>query len=271
MMTFFKQTIRLSGWFFFLVCTSGYEVNAQDVKQSILLGTTIDVFSDYYDAMYLNTVGYSVTTTKGAGVIKLNQAHRFNQVGYQVDAELYPKLGTFGYGYLAYATSSAAFFPEHRIGAELFMPFLKKWEASAGIRYLSFQSGMETWVYTASLSHYVGSWLFSVRPFIIPTEEQLGGSLLVNARKFINDTDSFGFRLGVGASPDERLIQLDTGFSERSILLLVSQQLAVYANKTISKNWDLRASLGLNRDELAFLPNTFVWHGIIDFGIAYTF
>lgn len=243
---------------------------SQGVNNTVFTGVTVDVFDEYYDMMIANSIGYSYKHQLGTASLKLNRAYRFNSVGYQTEVEFYPKFKNGWYAYAAYAYSGAVFLPKHRAGLELFVPFAKKWETSAGLRFLSFQTGTTTWIFTGSLSNYFHSWLFSVRPFIIPTNQNWGGALIVNARKFLNDTDAIGLRLGMGASPDERLVLLNNNTIANDVLLLLSQQIAIYANHNFSKSWQAKFSLGLNRDELAFWQGNYVWHCIFDFSIAYS-
>lgn len=221
--------------------------------------------------MYLSFVSYGYESKSWTSMVKLNYTDRFEKTGYQLDLETYHKFKSGRYLYIGYAFSSSELFPQNRAGAELFVPFLKKWEWSAGLRFLNFKTGTSSLFYSGSLSWYFKSYLFSFRPYIIPAGDKLAGSLNFSARKYVNDTDSFGIRLGIGSSPDERIVQLSEGAKGKDILLLNSKIISIYANKVFNKKLNIRASISMSRDELAFINDYFIRHGIFELSATLRF
>jgi len=234
-------------------------------------GVQMDEFSEFYNNMYLSFVSYGYETKSWTSISKLNYTNRFEKSGYQLDLETYHKFKSGKYVYLGYAYSGSELFPKNRAGAELFVPFQKKWEWSTGLRFLNFKTGTSSLFYTGSLSWYFKSYLFSVRPYIIPAGDKLAGSLNLSARKYLNDTDAIGIRLGIGSSPDERIVQLSEGVQGKDILLLNSQIISIYANKVFKKKLNIRASISMSKDELAFRNDYFIRHGIYEISFTYRF
>jgi len=234
-------------------------------------GVQMDEFSEFYDNMYLSFLSYGYETKSWTSIVKLNYTDRFQKTGLQLDLEAYHKFKSGKYLYLGYVYSGSELFPQNRAGAELFVPFMKKWEWSAGLRFLNFSTGTSTLFYTGSISWYYKSYLFSFRPYIIPAGDKLAGSLNFSARKYLNSTDSFGIRLGIGSSADERIVQLSGGTQGKNILLINSQVISLFANKVFRKQFNVRASISMSRDELAFRNDYFIRHGIYELSVTYRF
>lgn len=248
-----------------------YPLFAQSSLQRIGLSTQTNRFDSIFDPMYSQSISYSKTTDFAELIGKLNLTQRFNSTGAQLELDAYPKFGSGRYAYVSYAYSNSFLFPEHRFGAEFYTPFLSKFEGSLGVRYLNFASSGLTSIYTGSVSYYYQSYLFSIRPFLIPNDSGLGTSVSLSARKYLNDSDFLHLRMGFGVLADQNLIQLSDDSAGKNVVQLATQSIGLSYQKAVGKNWVLQAGLGLSRDELLFNPGSFVLNTSIDLGFTYSF
>lgn len=166
-------------------------------------------FQDDLDPWHLTSVSLGHRTSRGSIIGRANHARRFAISGVQVEADAYPRLTRYMYGYLNVGYSDASIFPDWRFGGELFANLPHAWEASAGFRQLRF-GGPHVTLYTGSLGKYVGNYWVSLRPFVRSKENGASTSASLTARRYFADADHYvGARVGYGSSPSDRITPQD--------------------------------------------------------------
>ncbi len=192
-------------------------------------------------------ISYGQKTSLGSIIGRANLAHRFDENGIQGEVDAYPHLGDGAYGYLNLGFSGDAIFPKFRTGGEAFFSVPWSMEVSGGYRYLKFQSS-SVLLLTASVSKYLGNYLFTVRPYYSP--DSIGDSLSVSllARRYIGDSDYVGLSIGAGASSDQRQ-------STQEVFRLHSRKVGAEARISAGKDIALLGSVNLERQEVR--PDTY--------------
>src|SRR5690606_24857636 len=178
---------------------------------------------------------------------------------FELDA--YPSLGEKMYAYLNVGGSSAAFFPEFRVGASVYYSLPKAWEIEGGFRYLQFSE--TTTIYTASVGKYIGNWWVNLRGNLIPgTGNSLGTSANLQARYYFKTgEDYFSFQLSSGVSPDEE--------TRDPTQLLNSYRARVGYQQLLTERFMLNAVTGYSYDELG--PDRFRNNFNLSLGVEYRF
>lgn len=215
-------------------------------------------FSSVYDAQYQSSFHMGTKLPSGSYVLRIHRGFRFDQHAYQWELESYRILSDRFYAYVAYAYSDSEIFPRHRGGAELFSSLPFRLEGSLGMRYLYFEPGTETVMATGSLSHYISSFMITLRPFFISSNGSSGQTWLGSLRWFFNDSgDYILIRGATGRSSDEMLFQVGQ-IQVKDFLLLKSSQIGLESRYHITEMISGLTGLTLYRQELAFDPGRFV-------------
>lgn len=144
-----------------------------------------------------------------SSILRVTGARRFGESGQQVGVEVYPRFGREGYAVLAAAYSPALIFPRWRLAAELYRNVGAGFEASAGARYMRFDS-VEVRLVTASVGRYVPHWYLSARSTVVPRADEvlLAGDLLM--RRYLDDGgDHVTLRLALGETPAEDVREVE--------------------------------------------------------------
>jgi YaiO family outer membrane protein len=223
-----------------------------------------DFFSKYFDAGYETRLQYERKADWGSVIGRINIASRFDQQGVQPEVDLYPKLGNRMYAYLNYGYSTSDLYPQHRIGGELFRSTKKGLEYSLGARYLQFDGGDKVTVITASGSTYLNNWWISIRPFFSPFAKSPSGSLTLLGRRYVGDDgDYVAAELVVGASYDQRLIQLSDNTLNEEVYLLDNRKMALEWLHQVNQQLSIKLRAELGQQELSFKPDSYV--GIYSF------
>jgi YaiO family outer membrane protein len=220
----------------------------------------LDLFSRTFKPAHYASAQLARTNTWGSSIIRFNYANRFSTQGLQSEIDLYPKIVSGVYAYLNYGYSSTDLFPKHRVGAEIFSKLPKSFEASAGVRYLYFDSETKVAIYTGSIGWYFKDYWISLRPYITP-DKQSGTSVSASLtlRRYLEGADTYvGFSAGLGFSPDLRRIQSSSGLTNDAIYLLHSQRTGLALQKLLRPDLQLNASFDLNRQELIFDKGNYV-------------
>lgn len=249
------------------------EVNGQTFNHDLDVGVhqRIDLFSRIFDPQYQTSFHALTSQNRATYIVRLNHARKFNLKGNQWETEIYPTINSKTYAYLGYAWSGDQIFPNYRYGVELFRAWPRDSEISLGMRYLNFTTGSETYIITASASHYYEAWLFSIRPFLILSDSGRGQSLIASARYFLSDYgDHIIFRAGIGVSPDSRTVFIDDGIFDEQQLLLQSMNLGAEFQYNILDDLTGRISLDWHRRELSFDTGNFVGNWSIVGGLTYS-
>ena len=163
---------------------------------------------DHFSSTFAPWTGISAfysrkTKYLGRVIGRVNYANRFNQPGVQYEADMYPKLTKRIYSYFNTGFSKADIFPSFRFGFSLYSSFPNSFEGEIGMRYLKFSTS--TFIYTGSVSKYVGSFWFSLRPTVIPNTLGLSKSVSLLTRYYLpGSSDNFlTLILSTGVAPDQ--------------------------------------------------------------------
>ncbi|MGM0586903.1 MAG: YaiO family outer membrane beta-barrel protein [Bacteroidota bacterium] len=234
--------------------------------------TNGDFFSEYYDAGYETRLQYERKADWGAIIGRINMASRFDQQGVQPELDMYPKLGDRMYAYLNYGYSGSDLYPQHRMGGELFRSNANGMEYSVGARYLYFEHGDNVTVLTASGSAYFGNWWISARPFFAPFGNSPSGSFAIKGRRYMGDHgDYLGAEMVIGASYDERIIQLSDNTLGEEAYLLENRKMAVEWLHHFSNSFASKARAEFGQQELSFSPDEFIWVSSVQVSLEYRF
>lgn len=227
---------------------------------------TYDIYEDVFDDIHKAYVQLSRRTDYGSVIGRLNYQRRFSTDGLQAELDFYPSIKEGWYGYLSAGYSNGSLFPEFRAGAELYKNLPAAFEVSAGFRYLSFSS--DVWIYTGTISKYLGNWLFTIRPYITPNSVGVSRSLSLLARKYLAGPENYvTFRSGFGFYPEERRFQDVSG----NVFFTESQFIGIDGYKELRYNLSAFISLDLTRQELTFDPDNFIRVITLNGGVVYKF
>lgn len=157
------------------------------------------------DPWNLLSIDYTRQTGIGPITARVNYARRFNDDGVQYELEAYPRISKTFYSFLNVAYSDHAVFPRWRGAVSLYANLNKGFEAELGIRYLYFNS--PTYIYTAYLGKYLGSFLVGGRVYLTPDKNKnINQAYSLLFRHYYGRTNNYiGINLGAGISPDDRL------------------------------------------------------------------
>lgn len=226
-----------------------------------------DWFSDVFGSAHKSYVQLSRRSPIGSFIARLNYADRFSTTGIQPEIDYYPSIADGWYGYLNFGYADSFIFPEYRGGAELHKSLPKAFEVSAGFRYLKFQNS-EVIIYTGTITKYQGNWLFTIRPYLTPSDVGVSRSVNMRARRYFAGPDDYiTFRGGFGFSPEERRFQDVSG----EVLLVESQFLGIDLFKSLRYNLAFFAGFDVTRQELTFSPGDHVWVYTLNSGIQIRF
>lgn len=169
---------------------------------------------------------------------RVNRSYRFDLVSQQAELEAWVELSKRWYLYAQSGYSDTRLFPRFRAGLEPFYKLMPSLEVSAGFRYLQYIN-QDVWIYTASVSKYMGRGLFMARTFWSPTPVGWRKSFEAGGRLFLPDEYNFiELKVGSGASPDNAY--LDATYQElrqsRSLYTIVGGQKR-FPRRWLGKVW----------------------------------
>ncbi|MBM4158800.1 MAG: YaiO family outer membrane beta-barrel protein [Ignavibacteria bacterium] len=198
-------------------------------------------------------------------IIRTNYAHRFDKDAIQFEADAYPKIVKGTYAYLNLGYSPSDIFPKFRAGAEIFQSLPHSFEASAGIRYLKFDSS-EPFLITGSVGKYAGNYLFTVRPFFNTKKERVFSSIQFSVRRYFPDPDSYiAVLFGLGFSDEEKGLFTDVEDTKA----LYSQKGEISLNYKIFERFIVKTSLSY--EHLEFAPDKYRNKFGAEAGLSYLF
>ncbi len=241
----------------------------ENLNNSIGISNAFEIFDIAYEPMMYTSLEYQRETKAGKIIPRLNYGNRFEIQGLQYEVDFYPKFSKRFYGYLNYGISKSTIFPNHRVGAEVFVNWPKNMEISLGMRYLDFDN-LKANIITASAAIYQGNYYFSIRPYFLPNiNKGMGFSGNLLARRYFKDGSNYlGINIGMGYSPELRQLQDGDELLAETVLYIESQQAMLEYQFSGKKNPNLyRANLGLGRQELIFETGRFFW--AVSAGITY--
>ncbi|MCW5515198.1 YaiO family outer membrane beta-barrel protein [Muriicola sp. Z0-33] len=240
-------------------------------KLNNIIGFTnaFTVFDKVYEPTVYSTIEYKRQTKVGSVIPRINYSNRLKTNGIQYDIDFYPKFSKMFYAYLNYGFSNSTIYPNHKAGGDLYANLPGAMEASAGMRFISFDT-RDIYSIASSIGHYSGNYYFSLRSFITPKPggvATISGNLLV--RKYRRDGENYsGISFGMGYAPEFRQLTLDGVVLSETLLYLESQRLNLEYQFT-PKNAPTvyRTRIGLVRQELTTSPGNFFW--AVSAGLTY--
>ena len=173
-------------------------VQLKQMKYSVSLSFRHDRFGEIFDPWNFYDLQLSRQTKYGSVIGRLQYANRFSINGVQFNLDAYPSIANGLYAYLNAGYSDASIYPGYRFGASLYKSLPSAFEIEGGFRYLNFSTS-ETYIYTASLTKYRGSYMFTGRTYFVPSSNgnSLSGNLSVrryfgSARKYASISSGYG-------------------------------------------------------------------------------
>lgn len=231
-------------------------IKTKTLLNSVSLSYAYDWFSERYDPRHAYTLQYARTTPYGTMMLKLNSAHRFGNIGRQLEFDAYPKIIPGIYAYVNYGFSWTKNFPDHRLGLEPFFKLPASFEGSVGTRLLFFGPSAVD-IYTISVGYYYSDYWFSLRSYLTPGTVELSRSISLTVRQYFGGDGTYAFfKAGVGSSPDDDNY-VDT--SGTRIDLLKSQSVGTGFQWVIDNQYTVDLSADYKYEEIVrgFLVNTY--------------
>jgi YaiO family outer membrane protein len=226
-------------------------ISAEKRKYTIGVHYMLDVFDRTFRPAQNIAMQIARINSWGTASVRVNVAQRFQTTGVQLETESYPKITRHIYGYLNYGYSTSPLFPHNRIGGEAFTRLPRRLEASAGIRYLDYDSH-NALIYTGSVGCYFKHYWVSVRPYINRGEHAAGASATVSARRYFRDSQNYmGFTAGLGFSPDYTRFQSSYGLGNEKIYTSASQRCGVSLQKVFRSHWIMNVAFEVARQEVS--------------------
>ncbi len=231
------------------------------------LSYSLERYSRTFDDNPISTLQYGRLSKWGSFYLRANSVKRYETDDVQYEADIYPKLWDGGYAYVNVGTAEGTLFPRRRYGAELFASLGGGFEGSLGVRHLVFLNSTAT-IYTGSLSKYFSDYLFTIRPYVTPSDTGTSVSASVGLTRYFESADEYWrIRASTGKSAEERVFQNAqpeaTTLKSRSISL--SGQWSPLKATFISLSYD-RA-----RQELLFASGEYVSVDSFSAAISYRF
>ena len=219
-------------------------LNLKQMKYEATVSYRHDRFSDIFDPWNFWEVQLSRQTGIGSVIGRLQYANRFSTNGVQVSMDAYPTLFKGMYAYVSAGYSDASIYPDYRFGLSLYKSLPSAFELEGGIRYLDFGSS-ETAIYIASLSKYLGSYLFTGRTYVVPSSAGNVQSFSLLTRRYFGDAQTYlGITGGFGTA------SADIQFSQ-DIQRLDSWSLSLEGQYPVNRRFHIGGNAGFDSEEFA--------------------
>lgn len=192
----------------------------RQMKYGVQLSVRYDHFDDRTDPWKFGEFSLSRQTPYGSIAGRVQFARRFGTDGVQFNVDAYPTLADGLYAYASAGYSASDIYPEYRLGFSLYKSLPASFELSAGIRYLDFVT-VRTEIYTASLTKYLGSYLFTLGAYHVPSPNGHSQSFSMVIRRYFGAANSYlSLTGGFGsASTDIQFLQDALAHDFRSLEL----------------------------------------------------
>lgn len=244
-----------------------YEARA---RSNMGFGSNIDFFPEINRELHNYYVQFGHKAPKNSVILRVNYNIRTigssSTTGFQPEIDMYPTVSKKAYLYVNYGFSIYNVFPRHRIGLELYHKLPASIEASIGGRYMDFGGNSKVYIFTGSITKYLGNYAIIFRPFITPDEvtKNVSRSGILNIRKYTSNADNFyGITAGAGFSPDQRnFLTGGTGFTtERTtIYFLQAYRIGVAFSKTFTFKHLFIIDFDYRYQELKMGPSSSFYH-----------
>lgn len=212
------------------------------MKHSVSLSFRHDSFGEIFEPWNFYELQLSRQTRYGSVIGRVQYANRFSTNGVQFNLDAYPSITNGLYAYISAGYSDASIYPGTRFGMSLYKSLPRAFEAEAGIRYLKFSTS-DIFIYTSSLTKYRGSYMFTGRTYVLPSEvgTSMSGSLLI--RRYLGSESSYiGISGGYGSASN------DIQFAQE-VNTLNSWSLAAEAQYPFNKRILLSGTAGMDSEE----------------------
>jgi YaiO family outer membrane protein len=181
----------------------------KQMKYSVSVSYRYDYFTEIFDPWKFTEVGLSRQTPYGSIIGRVQYAQRFGGDGVQFNLDAYPSIANGLYAYVSGGYSNSGIYPKYRFGFSLYKSLPASFELAAGIRYLDFSTS-QTDIYTASITKYYGSYLFTVRSYFVPSPSSTSNSVSGTVRRYFGDANTYlSINGGYGSAQTEFQVQQD--------------------------------------------------------------
>lgn len=175
----------------------------QQMKYSASISYRYDYFTDIFNPWKFVEFALSRQTPIGSVIGRIQHARRFGSDGTQFNIDAYPSITNGLYAYVSGGYSESSIYPRYRFGFSLYKSLPASFELAVGMRYLDFMTS-QTDIYTAALTKYKGSYLFTLRSYYVPAPGGNSRSInLVMRRYFGSATAYASVTGGYGSAPTE--------------------------------------------------------------------
>lgn len=172
----------------------------KQMKYAATVSYRYDYFEETFDPWRFTELGLSRQTPYGSITGRVRHAQRFGSPGTQFNLEAYPSINDGLYAYISGGYSDSSIHPKYRFGLSIHKSLPASSEIEAGVRYLDFESSQVDF-YTASLTKYQGSYLFTLRTYFVPSSQQNSHSLSGIIRRYFGDANTYlSFTGGFGSA-----------------------------------------------------------------------
>jgi YaiO family outer membrane protein len=226
------------------------DLRSQLLDNEIAAGFSYEGFSDHFSPARFAFIQGSRATALGSVIGRINYTNRLGKQAIQPEIDVYPRLGRNIYAYLNAGFSDGSLFSRQRYGAEIFASLPKSFEASAGLRHLSFGPDSKVTIYTGSIGYYTGNYWLSLRPYITPGDAATSVSASTTIRRYFSNPEHyFSLWIGAGFSPELLNTQTTSGMGSKDFYTLKSQSVAIGYQYPLSRKWALNGNISVGRQE----------------------
>ena len=207
---------------------------------------TFDWFDDDREPWHETSLAIKRQTPVGSLIVRGSHAERFGLRDQLVEFEAYPSFrpGTYAYVGVGVGTQEQLY-PTYRLGADVYQSLPWSFEVSAGYRRLGFDD--PTNIAVASLSKYLGNWMFTARVYHVPAPGDLDStSYHGSVRRYFGEagTSFVGLRYSHGFSREEIRNAAD-------LVTIDSDSLTTQVDVEVWRRLRVALSTGFSRQERA--------------------
>lgn len=234
-------------------------VQLKQMRYSATASYRYDYFTSIFDPWKFGEFSLSRQTQYGSIIGRVQHAQRFGSDGTQFNIDAYPGITKGLYAYISGGYSHSSIYPKYRFGLSLYKSLPGSFELAAGIRYLDFTSS-QTDIYTASITKYLGSYLFTLGTYFVPSENANSRSLNMVVRRYFSTANSYiSITGGYGSAPTEIQFSQD-------IQTLDSWSIGFNGQHPLSDRLFIGATAGYDSSEFPnFTRNRFSFKGSVTY------